>query len=196
MVASPKPSRDHLARIARDRGCPGIFMFTLSKKLIWADRRAWDFCRRLTKERKVANNIPETIKDVHAKLLPLLKDNKGAKNRDDLIVRQVVEGSGISLLICGFGLPDPESSAQSRILILLEQIGRRGEAAAQQAQEIFRLTRREVEVVQHLLKGWSNKAIAHELQVSEQTVKEHLQRIMTKTTSTSRTGVLARVLFL
>jgi DNA-binding CsgD family transcriptional regulator len=196
MVASITPSRDHLVRIARDRGCPGIFMFTLSKKLIWADRRAWDFCRRLTKEGKAANNIPETIKDVHAKLLPLLKGNKGSKNQDDLIVRKVVEGSGISLLICGFGLPHPDNSAHSRILILLEQIGRRGEAAAQQAQEIFRLTRREVEVVQHLLKGWSNKAIAHELKVSEQTVKEHLQRIMTKTTSTSRTGVLTRVLFL
>jgi DNA-binding NarL/FixJ family response regulator len=45
-------------------------------------------------------------------------------------------------------------------------------------------------VVQHLLKGWTNKEIANEMRVSEQTVKEHIKHIMKKTTTMTRTGIV------
>jgi len=76
----------------------------------------------------------------------------------------------------------------------VEELGRRQEAMVDQAKELFRLTTREVAVVQHLLKGWTNKEIANALKVTEQTVKEHIKHIMAKTKTTTRTGVLVQVL--
>jgi hypothetical protein len=38
-----------LDRVAQTRACPGIFMFDASKKLLWADRRAWELCRTFKK---------------------------------------------------------------------------------------------------------------------------------------------------
>ena len=49
-------------------------------------------------------------------------------------------------------------------------------------------------MVKNLLKGWTNKEIAHDLAVSEQTVKEHIKHIMAKTKTTTRTGILVQVM--
>jgi len=63
-----------------------------------------------------------------------------------------------------------------------------------QAKERFVLTPRETHAVENLLKGWTNKEIANEMRVTEQTVKEHLKAIMMKTATTTRTGLLVTIL--
>jgi DNA-binding CsgD family transcriptional regulator len=204
MVEIAHPTRDYSSRVAENRACPGVFMFNASMKVLWAERRAWELCRSIAddlKEGSRQREVPTAIKELGRRALTLLESDT-KKTLDSPVIRKIVKGARGSLLVCGFGLPNTKDSQrsrdpeQSRLLILVERIGRREEAAALQAREIFRLTQREVQVVQHLLKGWSNKEIAYELHVSEQTVKEHLQRVMAKTKTSSRTGILARVLFL
>jgi DNA-binding CsgD family transcriptional regulator len=173
-------------------------MLNSSIKIIWADRRAWELLRTLNQHDKAKNpggRLPKAIKEFGETALALLEQDP-VKEPDSPLSRKIIKGPRGALVVCGFGLPDTKEPGQARLLLLVEQIGRREEAAAQLAKEIFCLTEREVQVVHHLLKGWSNKAIAFELTLKEQTVKEHLQRIMAKTKSTSRTGILARVLFL
>jgi DNA-binding NarL/FixJ family response regulator len=63
-----------------------------------------------------------------------------------------------------------------------------------QAKERFQLTIRETTVVQHLLKGWTNKEIAQEMRLAEQTIKEHFKHISEKTSATTRTGILMQVI--
>ncbi|TLY36750.1 MAG: helix-turn-helix transcriptional regulator, partial [Nitrospirae bacterium] len=96
--------------------------------------------------------------------------------------------------LTGLGIPDPNGIQHSRILIIFSELGRRQEAAIEQAQDAFHLTGRELAVVKNLLKGWTNKEIAHDLAVSEQTVKEHIKHIMAKTKTTTRTGILVQVM--
>ena len=43
--------------------------------------------------------------------------------------------------------------------------------------------------------GFTNKEIANRLNLSEHTVKEHLKRMMQKTQTTSRTGLLSCMIF-
>ena len=175
-------------------------MLDAGMKVVWADRRAWELCQRFNANRGTkpqgkgySGRIPKALKELSAKARTILKEGK--QSLDSPLLRKSISGPNCSLSVCAFGVPaeEPESS---RLLILVEEIGRQEEAAALQAKEIFGLTQREVQVMQHLLKGRSNKAIAYELKVAEQTVKEHLQRIMAKTKSTSRTGILVRVLLL
>jgi DNA-binding NarL/FixJ family response regulator len=61
---------------------------------------------------------------------------------------------------------------------------RPGPAAAERPS---RLTPRELTVLAHLQRGKANKLIAHDLSMSENTVKIHIRNIMRKTGSTNRT---------
>ena len=60
----------------------------------------------------------------------------------------------------------------------------KGRTRLQQTEELSRryesLTRREVEVLELVLSGRLNKQIAHELGISEKTVKAHRGRVMSK----------------
>jgi DNA-binding NarL/FixJ family response regulator len=56
------------------------------------------------------------------------------------------------------------------------------------------LSPRELEVLGHVSEGRSNKAIALDLSVSQETIKAHISSIMTKLDVTSRSGAVARAL--
>jgi DNA-binding CsgD family transcriptional regulator len=200
-VAMPEttyPVRDHFSRIIENRACPGVFIVNSTMKVLWADRRAWELCRAIDHNRpakRSGRQLPKAVQAIGEQALQLLNEGY-SRNPYSPLIRKITKGAGGSLLVCGFGLPFNKDPQQSQLLILIERIGRRGIAAVQLAKEIFKLTQREVEVVQQLLKGWSNKKIAYDLNLKEQTVKEHIQRIMAKTKSESRTAILARVLLL
>lgn len=54
------------------------------------------------------------------------------------------------------------------------------------------LTPRELEVLQHLAEGLTNRAIAQQLEISDHTVKFHVNAIMTKLQAQSRTEAVVR----
>lgn len=53
--------------------------------------------------------------------------------------------------------------------------------------EHARLTAREVQILEHVREGWSNKLIGDQLDISERTVKSHLTFIMVKLAARDRT---------
>ncbi len=97
------------------------------------------------------------------------------------------------ILIRGFGVPDQGGGHQSRIVILLEEIGRRKEELNEETKERFHLTEREQGVVQCLAKGWTNKEIAAALNIALPTVKEHIRHIMEKTRTSTRTAIVVQL---
>lgn len=72
---------------------------------------------------------------------------------------------------------------------LVEQFRRRSDAAAGGRGQRDRLTQREREIVQCLARGESNKLIARSLDLSESTVKIHVQNILKKLDLSSRVQV-------
>ena len=147
MPEAVQTSKDYSSRVAENRACPGVLMFNVSMRVLWADRRAWALLRAVDerdKEKSPRTRVPTTVKEIGEKAFALLKQGR-IKKTDSPLIRKILNGG--SLLICGFGLPDTKEPGQSRVLMLLERIGRREEAAAQQAKAIFRLTEREVQVV-------------------------------------------------
>jgi len=53
------------------------------------------------------------------------------------------------------------------------------------------LTRRELEIVSHIAKGSANKQIALQLDITEQTVKNHVASVMGKLNAKNRTHIVA-----
>ncbi|MDY0310400.1 MAG: response regulator transcription factor [Castellaniella sp.] len=72
---------------------------------------------------------------------------------------------------------------------LIEQFRRRADPAVGGRGQRDRLTQREREIVQCLARGESNKLIARNLDLSESTVKIHVQNILKKLDLTSRVQV-------
>lgn len=55
---------------------------------------------------------------------------------------------------------------------------------------VSKLTTRELEVIQYIVRGYSNKQIANTLVITEHTVKNHIKSIFNKTGTSSRTQIL------
>lgn len=60
--------------------------------------------------------------------------------------------------------------------------------------QLPQLTRRERDVLDHLVRGWSNRQIARSLDISERTVKNHLHNIFTKLGVADRTSAVVKAL--
>jgi DNA-binding CsgD family transcriptional regulator len=175
---------------------PGILILSSSTQLMYKDRRAWELCAEISNRAGSTTStvLPTQIVELCEEVAKLLQIWTDAKDWEQIRIKRVIGNPDRPILLCGLGIPDRHGLQQSRILITLEEIGRRRGAVIEQVKDIFHLTEREVTVVQNLLKGWTNKEIAHELGVTEQTVKEHIKHIMAKTKTTTRTGILVQVL--
>ena len=68
----------------------------------------------------------------------------------------------------------------------------RNSSATAGAKADANLTKRESDVLDGLLRGWSNKVIARDLGISEGTVKCHVAAILRKSDASNRTEVVAR----
>jgi DNA-binding NarL/FixJ family response regulator len=80
-----------------------------------------------------------------------------------------------------------QTEAGGKTLWSREELRRAG-SSAQFANDIdVQLTRRERQVLAKLVDGLTNKQIAQELEISYETVKEHVQHILRKIAVTDRT---------
>ena len=122
--------------------------------------------------------MPLAVTQMYAEIQKLLQAQSGAKDWEQLEVKRITGRARQPVLLRGFCLPDG-CNQHTRILIIMESVGRR-EKVAQQAKERFQLTNREQSMVQNLARGWTNKEIASALGISEPTVKAHIKHIMEK----------------
>jgi DNA-binding CsgD family transcriptional regulator len=187
---------DFTQSIVGRRMGPGILILTSSTQLLYKDRLAWELCAEVSSRAgsKANGVLPTELVELCNEVAKLLRIWTDAKDWEQIRIKRVIGNPDRPILMCGLGIPDRHGLQQSRILITMEEIGRHRGAVIEQVKDIFHLTDREVTVVQNLLKGWTNKEIAHELGVTEQTVKEHIKHIMAKTKTSTRTGILVQVL--
>lgn len=79
------------------------------------------------------------------------------------------------------------------IMILIEKISQHHKVNLDNFKERFDLTKRQMEILNHLIRGATNKKIADDLCVSEDTIKGHLKHIMKHLKVTSRTEILSMI---
>ena len=193
-------SCDQVDTIADQRTGPGIVVLSSSMQLLHMNRQAAELSTQINKAengkeyKKIAHGVlPAALTELCAEILKVLQVRTEAKDWEQFEVKRLAGNPARPILLRGFGLPERGGIQQSRIVITMEEVGRRQHAGTEQAKERFQLTDREQSVIEHLAKGWTNKEIANALGITEQTVKEHIKHIMQKTKSTTRTGILAQV---
>ncbi|HEY7284177.1 MAG TPA: response regulator transcription factor [Vicinamibacterales bacterium] len=108
-------------------------------------------------------------------------------------LRAELENGGFDIVGEFTSLPAAESAAGAADAIVLGRRTASDRAKADRfAEPLEQLTAREVQVLELLAEGLSNKAIAGRLDISDQTVKFHVASISSKLGATNRTDAVRR----
>lgn len=191
-------SSNHIERMGVAHTRPGIMLLTASMQLLYKNRWASELCRKIVQcqDGKTANGVlPPAVANLVDEICQILKVRADPKDWEQIQISRCVNMPHGSVLLCGTALID-RTPANARIVIVLNEVGIGAweDNILVKAQETFHLTARETTVLHHLLKGWSNKEIASEMRLAEQTVKEHFKHIAEKTSATSRTGIVMKII--
>ena len=161
------------------------------------NREARTLCGHINRveQGKAATGVlaPEITK-LYDQITTILRIWAAPKDWEEIKIAYITGDPKQPVLLTGFAIPHSRGIKDARILILMEKIVQRKAPTASAAKDHFKLTAREQAVVHALLKGLTNKEIARELGITEQTTKDHIKRIMKKIKVSTRTGILARVL--
>lgn len=181
------------------QGATGIILFNSTGQLLFMNTEAQAFTRQLqpllTRENGTCL-IPEKIHTVVRDLIGRLMHCDHPKDCESIQVERLCFANDQRLLLRGFCIPDEPLARNSRFLIIMEKLNQQKlECPDADMRQRYHLTEREQMVIIYLMLGFTNKEIANRINLSEYTVKEHLKRIMQKTQTTTRTGLLARMIF-
>lgn len=184
--------------MAEDRPSIGVFVFSAALQLLYMNGKAQEltgYLREARGGRPVDGAIPPEVMGLCEDLVSLLRTHPGAKGWEPVQRTRMTMTPRCLMLLSGFGIPHSKSSQEGRLIVLTEELHAQMGLSEARVQKRYRLTNREQTVIVHLLQGFTNKAIASRMELSEHTVKDHLKNIMMKTSTTTRTGLLARILF-
>ncbi len=181
------------------QGATGIILFNSTGQLLFMNTEAQTYTQQLQPLSTRENGtclIPEKIHTVVRDLIGRLMHCDHPKDCESIQVERLCFANDQRLLLRGFCIPDAPLARNSRFLVIMEKLNHQKlECPDASMQQRYRLTEREQMVIIYLMLGFTNKEIANRINLSEYTVKEHLKRIMQKTQTTTRTGLLARMIF-
>ena len=185
--------------LIEQRAGPGIVVLAAPMRVLHINQHAWELIRHITHvkdgsgdSRHAMGPLPISIRQIGAEIFHVLRDRNHAKDWEQFEIKRMLNATNQTVLVRGFGMPDRSGRGHSRVVLLVEAIGRRKGEPNEETRLRFQLTAREQAVVQCLANGWTNKEIATALRVALPTVKEHVRHIMDKTNTTTRTGILVR----
>jgi DNA-binding CsgD family transcriptional regulator len=197
-IAGPFNGQER-AQSLPQQGATGIILFNSTGQLLFMNTEAQAFTRQLQPLSTRENGtclIPEKIHTVVRDLIGRLMHCDHPKDCESIQVERLCFTSDQRLLLRGFCIPDEPLARNSRFLIIMEKLNQQKlECPDADMRQRYHLTEREQMVIIYLMLGFTNKEIANRINLSEYTVKEHLKRIMQKTQTTTRTGLLARMIF-
>ena len=179
--------------MAEEYAGPGFLILSSSLNLLYSNEQSWKLCgliNRIQEGKSAHGVLPQAVLNVCTQIAALLQP-ANVKNADDLQIKLVVADRRTEILIIAVGLLDANDPDRWEILVLLKEI--LPSPVLRRATKRFHFTDREAGVVQHLLKGMTNKEIANEMDVTEQTVKEHIKSVMKKTRTFTRTATVLAV---
>jgi DNA-binding CsgD family transcriptional regulator len=175
---------------------PGTLIFDLSGRLLYYNSQAFSL---LSKSKASLGkggsplNFPSELLDLYQKTRLRLEEDlqSGMKEVDQAVLDDPSNPITLRSFAVGNGVPPRD---RIRILIMLEPSPREDGTDLGKTAAAFKLSPREVEVVQRILDGLTYPAIAEALYVSPETVKTHVKHIMRKLGVSTRSQIMAKLM--
>lgn len=197
-----------LLEVASRRTDPGMLIFNHARELILFNPAASTILSKLSRTNgappAVAANgasgpIPREIHDLYDKVkkngLPLLEQRQTPQREIVLLSTSEATYSCKGLMLEPPAVGSGASLAKSfHVMVLIERVLELRQIDFERLKRHFQLTHRQVEIIRHLFSGSTNKQIAEQLFVSEDTIKGHLKHIMRRLEVNSRTQIVSTIL--
>jgi len=160
---------DELIKYIFDKMPAGVIVFDRRLQVVLANKWATLFVKRYP--------LPDEIEDLNRRIFDAIKSSRVKELfPGEVYLYKKIEGSGskwtFKLDVCE--LAEPLVS----VFITEESISNKVDLL--KVRRHFKLTRRETDVLRRVLNGFKNTDIAEDLEISEQTVKDHLSNIYMK----------------
>ncbi|MBE0426630.1 MAG: LuxR family transcriptional regulator [Nitrospirae bacterium] len=165
--------------------CPtGLIIFKHKMDIIYCNRKASSFLKCF--------ELPEEIKTISRRIFDAIRARKlGELFPGEIYFRKKLNGSASNWLfrIYIYEKTDP----LVYVLIFEETVSNKLDMNG--IRQEFKLTRRETDILRLVLDGYKNTEIAVELEISEQTVKDHLSNIYSKTGTENRMAIMRKLIY-
>lgn len=197
ITAEPLLLKDFARAVSEKRTNPGVIVLTHTGQLLYLNHEASELCAEINQARlgHVARGVlPIEVVNLCLAIAEKITVVQDIKAWESTQVRLVIADLAPPMLLRGFGIPGLGDINHARIIIMMDRITSRKPVLIAGTDGGVHLTDRKRAVVECLAHGLTNKEIARRLRITEQTVKEHIQSLMRKTKTTTRTGLLARLL--
>lgn len=186
---------DYISEIINRRSMPGLLIVDSDYTLHYANREAMAVFRAIhpepSREPEGDVKIPEEIVALCERLkrnVPTAAPVAWFALNGELRGHSV----GDAWALRAFFIGSAADTEQSRhIMVLVEKVVKRHALDFGKAKKNYRLSSREIEVVQWICQGFTNKEIALTMYISEYTVKDHIKKIMRNMGVGTRSGIIA-----
>lgn len=185
---------DYIEKIVKGRSAPGILLFDMADRLVFASKEALDiFAGRIKTKLKKDNKasfIPKKIYNLYNKFKSSINTSGAGVINNGCAIFHGDKESPYSARTFLVKLSGQEKET-SYIMIIVEKIVEKHFVDFETARKQYHLTKRELELVKLVYNGLTNKDISQKLFISGYTVKDHIKHIMRKMNASSRNEIVA-----
>ena len=178
--------------IIKKRTQPGILIFKQHRELVFINSEAVTFLKGINKNDllKKQDEIPDEIFRICRSLKKISASGSERPCCNASIGHdgQLYSIRALPLFHAG------RKNKSSHTMIIIERGTPRRNIDIEKVKAKFNLAKREAEVVEGIVKGFTNREIASALCLSEYTVKDYIKRIMNKLGVKCRTLIFCRVI--
>ncbi len=165
--------------------CPiGIIILKANYTIVSSNDMAQIYCLDILNNKRVLNPVKEVI-DI------LFKQSQFEKDNSTNCLYTTINNYNFKVLSSMTASHD--HGLETLIHIYIAKTSAEAKREFQKSLEIYELTSREIEIVDLVQKGLSNKEIASELFISYNTVKAHMENIFKKVGVDNRTGLVYKI---
>ncbi len=165
--------------------CPvGVIIFNGRMDIIESNRKASMFLNRF--------ELPEAITSVIRRIFDAVGRGKLAELfPGEIYIAKKLNGSSSNWI---FRLYVQEKERPLVYLLIFEETVS-NKLDMNEIRQQFKLTRRETDILRRVVDGYKNAEIAGELEISEQTVKDHLSNLYLKTGTENRMELMRNLVY-
>ena len=179
--------------IIKKRPQPGILIFNRHQELVFINSEAVNFLKGINKKKESSKN-PDEIPDEVLKVCRSLK-KISASGAERPCCNASISHNGQLYSIRALPLfHTGRKNKSSHTMVIIERCTPKRNIDIEKVTAKFNLAKREAEVVEGIVKGFTNREIASALCLSEYTVKDYIKKIMNKLGVESRTLIFCRAI--
>lgn len=177
---------EDLFEIIKRRAEPGIMIFNMSNELLYINESALTMVPEIKKKESLSKKTILMLCDAVKRCVENEKQN-------DLNCAVLNTEVGNICSLRAFPIGSSKDNNPSHILVLIEKVTEKHNIDLKKIKAKYNLSNRELEVLELLCSGLTNREIAEKLFISEYTVKDHIKRLMEKIGTSSRSEIIAKL---